>query len=124
MLPPVLGRDVDGDIVLRRENFVATGVEVLARTCPSEKHKRGTRRRSDVGGGIREAIAGRCGDRVRCVHAEVLRGGRSQRNGRGEHVVGHVVGVRNRGSSRGSSRYLRGTLREQGSDGGGEVRGW
>ena len=70
-----------------------------------------------------EAIAGRCGDRVRWAHKEVLRGGRSLSairtcNSRERHGGGEdVVGVRNRGSS----RYLRGALGEQGSDGGGGI---
>ena len=86
VLPHVLGRVVDRDRVLRRENFVAD-VEVLGCTCPlrSEKHKRGIGGRSGVveGNTCWEAIAGRCGDRVRWAHEEVRRGGRGLGGGLG-----------------------------------------
>ena len=70
VLPSVLGRVVDHDRVLRREIFV----EMLGRTCPSE---------GPIGGDTREAIAGRCGDRVRWAHKKVRRGGRGLGGGLG-----------------------------------------
>ena len=79
VLPHVLGRVVDRDRVLRRENFVAD-VEVLGCTCPSrsEKHKRGIGGRSGFGENTRETIAGSCGDRVCWAHKKVLRGRRDR----------------------------------------------